>query len=180
MSYDINFWKQSRPLDLPPEEIYTKLCNGERVEGLESLPIKNIYDRIRVAFPGFDAAEEFSVIELEHCGIEVSSSDQHVRFDIRGETGSSINTLVSILADFDCPMYDPQINQRFDKNNGMDIGESPPFEDLTDEEREVQEKQMQELLSKFNSKEGKKGCGRTAIAFLAFLMLIIWLGWKFF
>lgn len=165
MSYDINFWKQSQPLEMPPSEIYGTLCNGDTVEGLEALPIDTIYERIRAAFPSFDPKEDFPVIEFEHCGIEVSSSPQHVRFDIRGDIGSETNRLIEILAEFGCPLYDPQIDQRFDQNDGVDLGVPPKFEDMTDEQRAAQKQAMDAAMQRLFSANTpqKKGCARAAL-----------------
>ena len=65
MSYDINFWKQERSLELTNEEIYAKLCSGEAVDGLARLPTDKILQRLRERFPAFDPSDDFPDVELE-------------------------------------------------------------------------------------------------------------------
>lgn len=163
MSYDINFWKLSRPLAARPQDIYAELCEGNSVEGLAQLPIRDILTRIAAAFPGFDPDDDFPMIELENSGIEVNHSPQHVRFDIRGELDSSVNTLVEILADFGCPMYDPQVNERYDRDNGLALGDPPQFEDMTDEQRQARDRHMAAALAAFDRPRKKPGCGSACL-----------------
>jgi hypothetical protein len=51
MSYDVNFWKQARPLDMSAQEIYERLSEGEPVEGLATLPVDEILGQLRDASP---------------------------------------------------------------------------------------------------------------------------------
>ena len=115
MSYDISFWKQERPLSLSAQEIYERLSGGDEVvEGLAKLPVPQIHLRLKEAFPEFDPAESFPTVRIPRGSIEFSWSDYHFRFDIRGEIGGECQQLVNIMADFDCPMYDPQEGRRYD------------------------------------------------------------------
>lgn len=101
MSYDINFWKQERPLSLGAEEIYGHLCRGEPVDGLARLPVDSILGRLQQQFPKFDPKSEFPDVELENGNIEFGWSDQHFRFDLRGEVpAADRNALVRIMHDF--------------------------------------------------------------------------------
>jgi hypothetical protein len=43
--------------------------------------------------------------------IEFSWSDQHFRFDLRGSCGEC-QKLLDVMREFECPMYDPQEDQR--------------------------------------------------------------------
>src|SRR5215469_10747766 len=102
MSYDINFWKQERPLDLSAQEIYERLSSGEKAEGLAKLPVPQIHQRLKEAFPSFDPNEKFPLVRTSQGSIEFGWSDYHFRFDIRGEAGSDCQKLVNIMADFGC------------------------------------------------------------------------------
>jgi CubicO group peptidase (beta-lactamase class C family) len=167
MSYDINFWKLSRPLDARPQDIYAELCEGNSVEGLAELPIRDILSRVAAAFPDFNPDDDFPAIRLENSHIEVNHSLQHVRFDIRGELDSSLNKLVDILADFGCPMYDPQLNERYDRDNGLALGDPPKFEDWTDEQRQARDRQMAAMLAAIDRQQKKPGCGSACLLLLA-------------
>ena len=47
MSYDLDFWKYQDGVYLDNQTVYEKACcDGERVEGLEKLPIGQIRQRI--------------------------------------------------------------------------------------------------------------------------------------
>jgi len=158
VSYDINFWKQSRALKLSPEQIYQTLCEGGHVDGLRDLPIADIYARLQAKFPTFNPTESFLTIELQECGIEISSSPQHVRFDLRGEKiRAAINELVEIMSEFGCPMYDPQVNKRFDKRRGTQIGDTPQFQDrFSTDRRESRKQAAVQLLEKIRMERSVK------------------------
>jgi hypothetical protein len=175
MSYDINFWKQERPLSLSPEEIYGKLCKGEAVEGLVKLPVAQIHARLKQTFPEFEP-EEFSIVRTPAGSIEFSWSDYHFRFDIRGICGEC-QKLVDVMREFGCPMYDPQENKRYDSRGGTGLGDAPKFEDATPEQKAEMERIKREALAQFSAMSAKTGCGRSAallcIAFVA-VAVVIW------
>lgn len=127
MSYDIIFWKLEQPLSVPPVEIYRKLCQGQKVDGLSALPVNAICMRIKNLFAGFDPREKFPLIRTSTCSIEASWSSQHFRFDLRGDWGSVPQEIVQIMAEFECPMYDPQIDKRYDAQQGLCLGDLPNF-----------------------------------------------------
>ena len=55
MSYDITFWKQQRPLELPPQDIYLKVLRS-----VES----NDYDPTRVPVPSLVNVMEMCLLQL--------------------------------------------------------------------------------------------------------------------
>ena len=42
MSYDIDFWKYKDGVRMNHQKVYERLCKGEQVEGLETLPIPEL------------------------------------------------------------------------------------------------------------------------------------------
>ena len=163
MSYDINFWKQERPLPLTAEEIYGHLCRREPVDGLARLPVDAILARLQQQFPQFDPKAEFPDVDVENGNIEFGWSDQHFRFDLRGEVSAADrNALVRIMHDFGCPLYDPQVNKRYDAAEGTAIGETPAFEDPTPEQKEQMEKLKADMMGMFSGQKQKKGCAGSA------------------
>ncbi len=125
MSYDINFWKQTAPLKQKPETIYGRLCEGKKVKGLATLPIPEILARLETILPEFDPGEEFALVSLENGSIEVSWSDLHFRFDFRGHVPEVVRRkLISLMAEYECPLYDPQLDKRFASADGMAIADS--------------------------------------------------------
>lgn len=173
MSVDYNFWKQSRPLEQSSEEIYSKLCREEVVDGLENLPVDVILQRIQEAFPGFNPKEDFPEIEFDGGLIEVGWTTQYFRFDRRGSVDAEhLNVLVDILAAYDCPMYDPQIDKRYDAKNGIALGDKYRFEELAIDEDEFIDglKALGLNTDALKAKQQKTGCG-TAIIIFAFTLL---------
>ena len=174
MSYDVNFWKQERPLSLSAQEIYERLSGGEAVvEGLAKLPVPRIHERLKQAFPDFDLSESVPVVRIARGSVEISWSDHHFRFDIRGEIGSDCQRLVEIMADFDCPMYDPQVGRRYDSEDGTALGKRPTFEDQTPEQREQFERLKAEALAKIGRVE-RKGCGSRSLLFMTAVAGVGW------
>jgi hypothetical protein len=164
MSYDINFWKQERPLDLSAQQIYERLSDGESVDGLAVLPVDQILQQLQEAFPKFDPQEKFPLVSLEDGSIEFIWSDQYFRFDLRGDVGAvHENRLVQIMADHGCPMYDPQINKRYDADQGMSLGELPKFEDATPAQKAEIERIKQQFMAQLQRRQQAKGCRSTAV-----------------
>jgi hypothetical protein len=163
MSYDINFWKQERPLDLGAQEIYKRLSAGDSVDGLASLPVERILAELREAFPAFDPTEKFPLVSIGDGSIEFIWSVQHFRFDLRGDVGAEHqNLLVQIMAEHGCPMYDPQLGKRYDADDGTKLGELPAFEDPTPEQKAEIERIKQEFMAKLEGKRQSRGCRGTA------------------
>ena len=164
MSYDINFWKLQHPLDLTPEQIYGRLCKREPVEGLAKLPVDQILERLKQAYPDFDPTESFPMARTCEGSIEFGWSDQHFRFDIRGICGDC-QKAVDIMTEFGCPMYDPQLNKRHDADNGMTLVKPEKFEDATPEQKAEMERLKAEFLAKVEGQYAKKGCGAKVAVF---------------
>jgi hypothetical protein len=110
MSYDISFWRESRPVGLSPNEAYRRLSRGKPVEGLAELPVEEVFAGLREAFGPF--YEELSEFETDDCSIEVSWSACHFRFDLRGDVDEAAGRLVALMAGFGCSPYDPQVDTR--------------------------------------------------------------------
>jgi hypothetical protein len=174
MSYDINFWKQERPLDLSDQEIYERLCARSSVEGLAKLPVDRILAQLRDAFPEFDPEEKFPLVSLDEGSIEFSWSDQHFRFDLRGDMGACHkNRLVGIMAEHGCPMYDPQVGKRYDAEGGTKAGELPTFEDATPEQKAEVERIKQQFMAKLDVRRQPKGCWGSVVVVLSGLAVVV-------
>jgi len=113
MGYDLNFWKYKEGVYLDNQEVYEALSNGEHVEGLESLPVQQILKDIETAFKGWNGMG--SDYENKAGGaFQVFTTEQFVRFDCHGMSGDDMNKITDVLFEHECPLYDPQISQRFD------------------------------------------------------------------
>lgn len=175
MSYDINFWRQERKLDQSPSEIYAQLCQGETVDGLANLPKAAIIDRLRDAFPDeFEEDENELFIDFEDGAIEVSVTDQACRFDLRGVC-PGVQKIVDIMNDYECPMYDPQIDKRYDSADGTALGDKPNLSMAGGgrQRGRLADAMLDEIMAGDTSK--KKGCAGGTAAVLLALFTIGWL-----
>ena len=114
MSYDLCFWSQEGSVNQTPEEIYSDLCAGKTVLGLLEIPTDAFLDRISKAFPGSIKENEGSVFwENGKYSFHASCGAQGVGIACSGGAGEWMNVFVDIGLEFDCALYDPQINERF-------------------------------------------------------------------
>lgn len=114
MSYDLNFWKQKPGMTLDPQEIYERLCNGDRVEGLEELPVEKMLASVRTAFA--DGWTQLGALTWDgpEKAFQIYTTSQYFRVDCYGMSGEDMNVFIDIGSDFGCPLYDPQVGKRFD------------------------------------------------------------------
>ncbi len=113
MSYDLNFWKQQPGLMLDPQGVYERLSEGEKVEGVEELPIDRIRARIAEAFVvGWERLDPDNW-ESSQGSFQVFMTPQSFRVDCYGLTGELMNIFIEIGQEFGCPLYDPQTGVRF-------------------------------------------------------------------
>ena len=116
MSMDLNFWKYKENTAHDHETVYqTACCDGEIMEVLEILPIDDILKKVTNTFSDWtiqDGGKDFE--KKGHGAFRIFTTSQIVRFDCYGMQGDDMNTLIDILLDFGCPLYDPQISTRFD------------------------------------------------------------------
>ncbi len=115
MSYDLTFWKQKSTCTASPSHIYGALLEEGVVDGLEAILTAEFIERIHQEFPGIVTEGGLTFWEGGERGMfEVYTSHQHVHFVCREMTSDDMNSLIGIAAEFDCPLYDPQLNTRFD------------------------------------------------------------------
>ena len=116
MSMDLNFWKYKEGVTHDNNRIYEQAwCDGKLVEGLESLPIDKIYNKIATVFSDWTALDKEHYEKEGKGAFEVFTTPQIVRFDCYDMQEADMNTLMDILIDFGCPLYDSQIETRFDE-----------------------------------------------------------------
>ena len=114
MSYDLDFWKEKPGIKLDPQTTYERLSDGEWVEGLEELPIEAILENVGLKFrQGWTQLDEMTW-EATDKGFQVYTTPQFFRVDCGGMTGEEMNVFIEIAAEVGCPLYDPQVGERFD------------------------------------------------------------------
>ena len=120
MSYDLYFWRFKDEAANPPgkDDAYVRICHnlasGEATEGVEFLPVNEVESTIgkRLAVAGWSQDAQFW--DRKGVVIELYSSDRHVSISMRGKwSGDDANMLIDIMKEFGCPLFDPQIGERF-------------------------------------------------------------------
>ena len=118
MSMDFSFWKYKEGAVRDNKRVYeSACCDGNIMEELENLPIEEIMNKITSVFSDWTAlTETLYENEKEDKGaFDIFTTSQIVRFACYGMWESDINALIDIFIDFGCPLYDPQIETRFDE-----------------------------------------------------------------
>lgn len=114
MSYDLNFWKYKPGISLDHQAVYGQLSEGEEVEGLEDLPIEALLARIGEVFSDWEQLDRLNYESPGRGAFQLSTTRQSLRVDCYGMVGEDMNHFIDIGAEFACPLYDPQVGQRFD------------------------------------------------------------------
>lgn len=118
MDVDLNFWKYQKGVYLDNQQVYvTACCEGEEIEGLELLPISEIMEKLKTTFSSWDfvAPDVFDGKEMGYFTIFTTS--QIVRFDCCDMIQHDMDTLITVMSEFDCPFYDPLLSIRFDEKD---------------------------------------------------------------
>ncbi len=115
MSRDLAFWKYDTGVYLDNQKVYEKVCcEGEILKGLSDLPISEIKRRIDEVFGDYDKPDE-SVYIGEAGDFVVNLNEKSVVFNCSWSLPpEELNQIIDILLEFGCPLYDPQIDVRFD------------------------------------------------------------------
>jgi len=96
--------------------VYEALVEKESVEGLEELPIQVILNRIASVFSKWEKVDEYSFKNKEGVGaFHIITNTQSIQINCYGTEGKTMNKLCEIMEEFKCPLYDPQVPQRYDE-----------------------------------------------------------------
>ena len=115
MSYDLDFWKYKKDVYLDNQSVYEQLCEEETIDGLEDLPIEKIVGDIADAFKNWERVADDSWENKTGKGsFQIMTTPQFVRIDCYGMDGEDMNKFIDVMLEYDCPLYDPQVPQRFD------------------------------------------------------------------
>jgi len=114
MSYDLNFWRYKPGRALKHEQVYEELCDGKTVEGLEEIPIDQFVARVIQEFADWERLDETTFDGGDRGSFQLTTAPQSFRVDCYGMDGEDMNRFIEIANEFECPLYDPQVGQRFD------------------------------------------------------------------
>jgi hypothetical protein len=114
--YELLFWKYLDEVYLNHHEVYEAIDHQQEVEGLEELPIAVIMNRINSVFSNWEKVDENSWKNTNGKGaFHIKTTTQSIKIDCYGTEGKTMNLLVDTIAEFKCPLYDPQVPERYDE-----------------------------------------------------------------
>ena len=114
--YELLFWRYIEEIYLNHHEVYEALVEKQEVEGLQELPVEVIVNRINSVFSQWERVDENSWKNPNGKGaFQVITTPQSVKIDCYGTEGKTMNQLVSVMEEFKCPLYDPQVPERYDE-----------------------------------------------------------------
>ncbi len=117
MEYELGFWKYKEGIYKNNQRIYTLLSRGEEVYGIDDLPTSDILEDLKEVFNDWKLVEE-NEYEKENSGFfQFTVKNNFVRFDCYQMDEDDMNKFIDIMYEYDCPLYDPQENKRFDERN---------------------------------------------------------------
>jgi len=95
--------------------VYESIVEEEMVEGLEDLPTTVILNRINSLFSKWERVDENSwKNNIGPGAFHVRTTSQSIKIDCYGTEGKTMDILVNALEEFKCPLYDPQVPERYD------------------------------------------------------------------
>ncbi|MNQ01818.1 hypothetical protein D3C85_144820 [compost metagenome] len=116
--YELIFWRYQDGIYLNHQLVYEALVEEEIVEGLEDLPVMVIVNRINSVFSNWEKVDENSWKNPNGKGaFQVKTTPQSIQIDCYGTEGKTMNLLVDTMEEFKCPLYDPQVPERYDEMN---------------------------------------------------------------
>lgn len=116
--YELIFWRYQDGIYLNHQLVYEALVEEEIVEGLEDLPVTVIVNRINSVFSNWEKVDENSWKNPNGKGaFQVKTTPQSIQIDCYGTEGKTMNLLVDTMEEFKCPLYDPQVPERYDEMN---------------------------------------------------------------
>lgn len=114
--YELIFWKYLDEVYLNHQEVYEAIMEQQSVDGLEELPVQVILNRIASKFSKWEKVDDNSWKNSNGVGaFQVKTTPQSIQIDCYGTEGKTMDSLVDILEEFKCPLYDPQVPMRYDE-----------------------------------------------------------------
>ena len=114
--YELLFWRYLDEIYLNHHEVYEALLEKQEVEGLEVLPVELILYRINSVFSKWEKVDENSWKNNSGRGaFQIITTPQSIKIDCYGTEGTTMDKLVDLLEEFKCPLYDPQVPERYDE-----------------------------------------------------------------
>lgn len=114
--YELIFWQYEDEIYLNHHEVYEALCDQETILGLKTLQTDVILNRISKLFIDWQKIDSDSwQNEKTNAAFQIKTTLQSIKIDCYGTDGKTMDTLVAVLDEYHCPLYDPQIPARYDE-----------------------------------------------------------------
>jgi hypothetical protein len=114
--YELVFWRYLEGFYLNHQEVYEAIVEQQEVAGLEELPTTVILNRINSVFSKWEKVDENSWKSPNGKGaFQIEVTPKSIQIDCYGTEGKTMNLLVDTMAEFKCPLYDPQVPERYDE-----------------------------------------------------------------
>jgi len=119
MSYDLVFWRQEPAMSADPNTTYAALNEGASVDGLVPIPSEELIGDLSLAFPTAvrernGSGEWLTWVSADgQDSFEAVWSRQHMTVTCRYLHSDDMNRIVDIGIAHACPLFDPQVNERF-------------------------------------------------------------------
>lgn len=117
MAYDLVFWKARVASKWEPRRIYEAICQRGRLSQLEALDAQPMVLALQRAFPGCEVHDTGLLWQSPAPplrGFQLHVHEQHVDAGCQLLTTDELNTIIDAGLLIQCPLYDPQVDRRFD------------------------------------------------------------------
>jgi hypothetical protein len=114
--YELVFWNYKDGFYLNHHLVYEAIAEAQIVDGLEEIQTQVILNRIENQFVSWQKVDDFSYKNNSGKGaFHIRTTTQAIKIDCYGTEGKTMDQLVSILEEFHCILYDPQVPARYDE-----------------------------------------------------------------
>jgi hypothetical protein len=98
-------------------EVYEAISEEQaEIEGLEEIPVQVILNRIASVFSKWEKVDDKSWKNNSGLGaFHIRTTPQSIKLDCYGTEGKTMDSLVNIMEEFKCSLYDPQVPERYDE-----------------------------------------------------------------
>ena len=102
----VYFWNAGPGLRLSAAEVIREINFGEDVDGLIDLPIKDLLERIKQAFPQHEEHAGLFIGQGSVGSFEVTWTWQHLKASVQGLPLSDRQRLIETIEDAGCTAYE--------------------------------------------------------------------------
>ena len=107
-SLDLAFWKPSPGFRDDPPTVFERLREGERVEGLEELPVRDMVEAVADAFGDWDRIDELDWESASGAAFQLFTTPQFLNADCYSMTEEDRKRIVDAVAAFGCSLHEPK------------------------------------------------------------------------